>query len=246
MTEDQKQLPPQQRGKTSLPWAGGLILILLLLAVGAWYRFGQGRPAGAPADPESARSTSALEIPEAIADPEVPGTPTPSFLDDFEDGLDPVWTIHYGDPLVVDGRLTSNVGAGIAAGDTSWRNYRVDFTVDATQVDCTFTESSNSIGVRAADFDHAYWFVFSSCEAGWSLFPGGVLHGDVNMFPDTVVSTVNEAKHITIKVEETEMSVYEDGLLLSSIDDSSFETGGVFVQIETQTFYDNFEVTLLP
>jgi hypothetical protein len=66
------------------------------------------------------------------------------------------------------------------------------------------------------------------------------------MFPDTRVSTANEAKHITIKVEDTEMSVYDNGLLLSSIEDSSFETGGIFLQLEAQTFYDNFQVTLLP
>ena len=240
------QFPPEKPGRTNLPLAGGLIAILLLLVIGGWYLLGFGRPAGAPIDQEGAINTPLMEFPEAIPDPEVPGTPTPSFLDDFEDGLDPVWTVHYGDPLIVNGRLTSNVGAGIAAGDSSWRNYRVDFNVDATQTDCTFAESSNSIAVRAADFDHAYWFVFTSCEAGWSLFPGGVLRGDVNMFPDTRVSSANEAKHITIKVEDTEMSVYEDGLLLSSIDDPSFEAGGVFLQLEAQTFYDNFEVTLLP
>lgn len=240
------QLPPEKPGTTNLPLVGGSIAILLLLVIGGWYLFGLRRPAGTSVDLEGAINTPPMEIPEVIPENEAPGTPTPSFLDDFDDGLDPVWTIHYGDPLIVNGRLTSNVGAGIAAGDSSWRNYRVDFQVDATQIDCTFTESSNSIGVRAADFDHAYWFVFTSCEAGWSLFPGGVLRGDVSMFPDTRVSTANEAKHITIKVEDTEMSVYDNGLLLSSIEDSSFETGGIFLQLEAQTFYDNFQVTLLP
>ena len=235
----------EKPGRTNLLLVGGLITTLLLLLIGGWYLFGLVRLGGTPVEPHGAINKPTMEIPQAIPENE-PGTPTPSFLDDFEDGLDPVWAIHYGDPFIVNGRLTSNIGAGIAAGDVTWRNYRVDFYVDATQSDCAFSESSNSIGVRVADFDHAYWFVLTSCEAGWSLFPGGVLRGEVNMFPDTRVGAANEAKHITIRVEDTEMSVLEDGLPLSSIEDSSFETGGVFLQLEAGTFYDNFEVTLLP
>ena len=240
------QLPPKKSRAINLPLVGGSIAILVLLVVGGLYLRSLLLPTEAPVDAEGTREAPALDIPEAIPEEDAPGTPTPNFLDDFDDGLDPVWTVHYGDPFVVDGRLTSNVGAGIAAGDASWRNYRVDFCVDTTQSDFAFTESSNSIGVRAADFDHAYWFVFTSCEAGWSLFPGGVLRGEVSLFPNTRVDFSREVKHITIDVKDNEMSVYDNGLLLSSIEDSSFEVGGIFVQLEARTFYDNFQVTLLP
>ncbi len=220
--------------------------ILVLVVVGGLYLRSLLQPTEAPVDAEGTREAPSLQIPKSIPEEDAPGTPTPSFVDDFDDGLDPVWTVHYGDPFVVDGRLTSNIGAEIAAGDASWRNYRVDFSVDPTQIDCAFAESSNSIGVRAADFDHAYWFVFTSCEAGWSLFPGGVLRGEVSLFPNTRVDFSREVKHITINVKDNEMSAYDNGLQLSSIKNSSFEAGGIFVQLEAQTFYDNFQVTLLP
>jgi hypothetical protein len=42
------------------------------------------------------------------------------------------------------------------------------------------------------------------------------------------------------------MSAYENGSLLSSIIASKFQTGGIFLQVEAQTYYDNFQVTLFP
>jgi hypothetical protein len=42
------------------------------------------------------------------------------------------------------------------------------------------------------------------------------------------------------------MSAFEDGLPLSAIIDTNFRTGGIFLQVEAQTYYDNFQITLLP
>src|ERR1044071_2557441 len=115
------QPPPKKPRAINLPLVGGLSALLVLLVLGGLYLRSLLQPTEAPLDAEG--TSEALDIPESIPEEDAPGTPTPSFLDDFDDGLDPVWTVHYGDPFVVDGRLTSNVGAGIAAGDASWRNY---------------------------------------------------------------------------------------------------------------------------
>lgn len=242
----QSPAKPKRNIKTIAPLVGGLIIILLLLAVGSRYFFGSGNQPNSPIGPEGTGDPSPQEIPEEVPEEEAPHTPTPGFRDDFDDGLDPVWAVHYGDPFIENGQLTSNVGAGIAAGDTSWENYQIDFDVDASAVGCAFVDASNSVGVRVTDFDHAYWFVFTSCEAGWSSFPGGIYQGELNLFPDTQIKLSTEKKHITIKVEETRISAYENGSLLSSINDLTFRTGGIFLQIEAQTLYDNFEVVLLP
>jgi hypothetical protein len=214
---------------------GGFILILLL-AAGGWYWFNPGKQStpGAGVQPTTSPAEGAPE--------EAPGTPTHGFADDFEEGLGADWTVHYGDPFIVDGRLTSNVGAGIAAGDASWENYQVEFDVDTSRIDCSFVDTSNSLGVRVQDFDHAYWFVFTKCNSAWSLFVGGV----PDLLPETAVNSSNDVKHITINVDETRMSALENGSPISSIDDPAFHTGGIFLQIEAQTFYDNFQVTLLP
>jgi hypothetical protein len=181
-----------------------------------------------------------------VPEDDAPGTPVPGFTDSFDEGLDPVWSVIYGHPEITKGQLTAKIGTGIAAGDASWENYQIDFDVDTSQIDCPFVDSSNSIGVRVRDFDHAYWFVFTGCEAAWSMFAGGVNEGVPNLFPDTTVKTSKGTKHITIKVDETQMSAYENGALLSAIIDSTLRTGGIFLQVETQTLYDNFQVTLLP
>ncbi len=184
------------------------------------------------------------EVPEGVPEEDAPGTPTPSFVDDFESGVDSVWTVHYGDPFTSQGKLTSNVDAGLAAGDSSWENYQVNFDVDTTQVGCSFVDTSNSVGVRVADFDHAYWFGFNDCNAGWSRFAGGVSQGVPTLLPDTTVDLTQGVKHITIKIDEAQMSAYQNGILLSSITDSRFRTGGIFLQVEAQTSFDNFRVTL--
>jgi hypothetical protein len=245
---------PNKLKRNIAPLMGGLTILLLILAVVGWYLFNFGsesspvivsgtrRDAPANESVETMAEESPRETPEAVPEQDAPGTPTPGFMDDFDNGLDPVWVMLYGDPFIVNGQLTSNIGAGIAAGDASWENYQIDFDVDTSQLDCSFVDTSNSVGVRAKDFDHAYWFVFTNCSAAWSLFAGGV----PDLLPDTAVNTSQEARHITMKVEETKMSAYENGSLISSIIDSRLRTGGIFLQIEARTFYDNFQVTLLP
>jgi len=234
-----------------------LTLFILLLAVGGWYFLNLRKQSNPDVSTGTTASlvngsveTEAEEtpldtpegVPEGVPEEDAPGTPAPGFFDNFDDGLSSDWTVHYGDPFIVDGRLTSNVGAGIAAGDASWENYQIEFDVDTSQVDCSFVDTSNSVGVRVTDFDHAYWFVFTNCNSGWSLFVGGV----PDLLPDTAVNTSNDVKHFTIKVDETKMSAYENGSLISSITDARLHTGGLFLQIEAQTYYDNFQVTLLP
>jgi hypothetical protein len=253
---NQKPLRPVRNGKSSAPLMMGLIMFLLLLAVGSGYFLGkQAIPASvavtktdAPANEpvETETTASPQEIPEGVPEDDAPGTPVPGFADNFDNGLDPVWSIIYGQPVITNGQLTSNIDTGFAAGDPSWENYQIDFDVDTNQTDCPFVDSSNSVGVRVGDFDHAYWFVFTGCEAAWSSFAGGVNNGATDVFPDTKVNTSKGTKHITIKVDETKMSAYENGSLISSISDSKLRTGGIFLQVEAQTFYDNFKVTLLP
>ena len=233
-------------------------MFILLLAAGGWYFFdfgkrsipaaGSGTRTDSPANGsvETEVEASPQEIPEGVPEEDAPGTPVPGFVDNFDDGLDPVWSVIYGHPVITNGQLTSKIGTGLAAGDSSWENYQIDFDVNTSPTDCPFVDSSNSVGVRVSDFDHAYWFVFTGCEAAWSSFAGGVNEGAPNVFPDTTVKTSKGTKHITIKVDEMKMSAYENGSLLSSIVDPKFQTGGIFLQVEAQTLFDNFEVTLLP
>jgi hypothetical protein len=237
---------------------GGLVAILLLGALGGWYLFRVARSsshASASATPaessvprpiETKSQEAPEEIPEAEPEQDAPGSPVPGFSDDFDTRLSPAWAVIFGDPFIANGQLTSNLGAGIAAGDASWENYQIDFDVDTSRIDCTFVDTSNSVGVRVKDFDHAYWFVFTDCNAGWSHIAGGVDQGAPNLVPDTDVSTSKGKKHLTIKVEETKMSAYENGKLLSAIIDTSLRTGGIFLQVEAKTYYDNFQVTLSP
>lgn len=250
------QLPPERPKNSLIFLTSGLIIILILAAIGGWYLLGWANRAGSSVitttsvEPLTGINTRTeeppQETPESVPDPDTLGTPALSFTDDFENGLGPAWTVLYGDALISQGQLTSNLGAGIAAGDPSWENYQIDFDVDTSQIPCPFVDTSNSVGVRVRDFDHADWFVFTNCNAAWSLFAGGVDQGAPSLFPDTNVNIAKGKKHISIKVDGTKMSAYENNSLLSAIIDTNFRTGGIFLQIEAQTYYDNFRVTLLP
>jgi hypothetical protein len=234
-----QQIHPEGAKRKIAALAGGSTLVVLILIVGGWYFFHLGRPSTLVV---SMGTTAEESLAEGVAEENAPGTPSPGFADGFDHGLGSDWTVHYGDPFIVDGRLTSRVGAGIAAGDPSWENYQIEFDVDTSQVDCSFVDTSNSVGVRVMDFDHAYWFVFTNCNSAWSLFVGGL----PDLLPDTAVNTSNDVKHFALKVDGMKMAAYENGSLISSITDTRFRTGGIFLQIEAQTYYDNFEVTLLP
>lgn len=236
-----------------MPLVVGLTLLILLLAGGGWYLFRLGKQSNpaviagttdslANGSMETEAEETPLEIPEGVPEEDAPGTPTPAFTDNFDEGLAPVWSVIYGQPLITDGQLTSKIGAGIAAGDASWENYQIDFDVDTSRIDCSFVDTSNSVGVRVTDYDHAYWFAFTNCSSAWSLFAGGF----PDLFPETLMNSSKETKHMTIRVDEMKMSAYEDGTLLSSITDARFHTGGIFLQIEAETYYDNFQADLLP
>jgi hypothetical protein len=239
--KDQNRPLPEPPKKITLPLIGGFIIILFLFAVGTWFLLDLQREPSAPVDPENN-----VDAPPVPLEEEELWTPTPSFFDDFDDGIDPVWAVHYGDPFTVDGQLTSSVGAGLAAGDTTWKNYEIEFDVDVREADCGFTDSSNSVGLRVTNFDRAYWFVFTSCESAWSFYPGAVFQGAENLFAETRHEVAAGPKHIRINVEGTTMSAYENGALVSSIEDTSYQAGGMFLQVDAQALYDNFRVTLMP
>src|SRR5689334_12948633 len=113
---------------------GGLIVLLLLGAVGIWYLVGiekHSSPALASVTPtnsfantlvKTAAQETPQETPEGVPEEQPQGTPAPGFTDDFDNRLGPAWIVLYGDPFIANGQLTSNLGAGIAAGDASWEN----------------------------------------------------------------------------------------------------------------------------
>src|ERR1051325_2667034 len=95
------QLPPGGPKSRIVFLAGGLIVILILGAIGSWYLFGAtsrtspaevtatsiDSPAGLPTHAQTEELPQ--ETPEGEPEEEAPGTPVPGFTDHFDNGLNP-------------------------------------------------------------------------------------------------------------------------------------------------------------
>jgi hypothetical protein len=188
----------------------------------------------------SLESSAAFTPTDRPTDTSVPSaTPSPNlFVDDFSDGLGPAWTVVFGKPLFVNGRLTANETTLLSLGDATWTDYQIEFDVEIHA--CVLIVESDGVGVRATDFDNMIFFAFSSCDTYWIPVKDGTSNTRFDthtraFYPD----------HVTIKVEGHEFTVHEKTKFISSITDADYPTGYIFLRIRPNTLYDNFKITLL-
>lgn len=167
-------------------------------------------------------------------------TPNPNvfLFDDFRDGLDPVWAIVFGNPLIVNEQLTSSESTMLSIGDPSWTDYQIEF--DVKGMGCNIVSDGDALGVRVADIDNLLLYIFSSCDAEWVF----VIEGKKASVPGTHTRGFS-SDHVTVRVEGNRFTVYRNSEQLVSLIEDGFSVGYIYLRIRSKTLYDNFKVVLL-
>ena len=178
-----------------------------------------------------------------IPSPTLVPTQPPTFFDDFENGLNPAWTVVYGKPTISDGQLAAGEETLLSVGDPTWTDYQVEFDVWMGRFTCQDALSS-FLGVRATDIDNMLQLRFHTCETEWSSF----INGTQSVIPNTFDGNQGFGEtfvHFIVTAEGDRISVHVQSISLNSFIDTDHPSGNIYLRIRNATLYDNFKITLL-
>ena len=158
------------------------------------------------------------------------------FEDDFDDGLDPAWSILSGSPTVVNGKLTASGTTWLAIGDVFWTNYKIEFDADSDNF-------WNAIGLRVESLGNMVAFYWHDFYRKWEV----VVNGDRDVVPGTETSMDSKGlTHFEILAEGNTFTVYINGMQVPIINDTRYPNGRIALRIGHYSVFDNFKVTKLP
>ena len=163
-------------------------------------------------------------IPTEIPTPEPTSPPKPAVLfeDNFENGLSNAWEIVSGNPMIVNGMLTTDQDTWLMVGDPSWINYSVELTTDHPMSLYGLGTGFNAIGMRAQDIDNMYAFMWGQYQGDGYIVEGG----NWNEIPQSHYDVSNKEVNLRFTMVDGTMTVYENGVKAISFFDSRFEHGG--------------------
>lgn len=235
------------------------VLLLVALAVVGYFAFQLGSStqisptqilpeASQPPNEAQASATFSLEPTTISTDTPIPThIPTPSptlnpniFFDDFEDGLDPAWVVVMGKPSIANGKLSAVETTVLSIGDSSWRDYEIEFDIKIPGTRCSLSSSSEFLGVRATDLDNMLLYLFAWCDAEWKY----LANGEQVAIPNTHTTGLKEV-HVVVRVEGNKITVHRQSELITSFIDEDYQSGYVYLRIKPDSLYDNFKITLL-
>ena len=181
-------------------------------------------------------SPTMTELPLAAAT--LPPKPAILFEDNFDQGLSEAWEVVSGNPMVVNGMLSSDQDSWIIVGDPTWENYSVEFTAepDINAANLGF----NVIGVRVVDMDNMYAYKLSRYETLWSI----VKSGKWNAISESADHLRSEFPRdvIRITVNKNSITLYINSTQRFSFVDSKYPQGRVLLKVCPGTTIDNFKV----
>ena len=177
-----------------------------------------------------------VAVATSTSQPTAPPQPKILFSDNFDAGLSSGWQVAYGNPIIVNGVLSTDQDTLLIVGDTSWRDYAVEFDADAG--DCWLSAGENWVSVRTVDTDNNYAYKWEDCESYWYV----VKNGSWNEIPKSEFSPGYDTLRFKVQVEGGNMSVYVDGTLMSSFFDNGYSQGRVILKISENTTIDNFVI----
>ncbi|MDP2965863.1 MAG: helix-turn-helix transcriptional regulator [Pelolinea sp.] len=177
-----------------------------------------------------------VAVPTSTSQPTAPPQPKILFSDNFDAGLSSGWQVAYGNPIIVNGVLSTDQDTLLIVGDTSWRDYAVEFDADAG--DCWLSAGENWVSVRNVDTDNNYAYKWEDCESYWYV----VKNGSWNEIPKSEFSPGYDTLRFKVQVQGGNMSVYVDGTLMASFFDNGYSQGRVILKISENTTIDNFVI----
>lgn len=173
-------------------------------------------------------------------------TPLPQpitlFSDNFEQGLSNAWSVTSGNPIVVNGELTSDQNTWLKIGDDSWTDYTIQF--GAKTAKCWYSDSWNAVGIRVQDTSNMIAFKWASCENELNIVKNGIW----STVPNSHVSKGNYGIVqiiISITVQGGQFTFDINGERVSSLFNSDYMQGGVALRVGAETQIDNIKITTI-
>ena len=181
---------------------------------------------------ESVIEPAESPIPESTA----PLIPAVLFEDDFDSGLSDAWEIVSGNPIVVNGTLSTDQDTWLLVGDPTWTNYSVEFQGESGKDH--FYDGADIVALRVFDMDNLYAYKWVFVEREWYV----VENGEWNIVPQTYFLEQREVSNFRFEVKGDSIKVYIDGIIESSFFDDKFAQGRIGLFISKDTVIDDFKV----
>ncbi len=197
-------------------------------------------PAEAQGEPTQAiiQPTNTAMQPTALPTPEPTSPPKPAILfeDDFESGLLDAWEVVSGNPIVVNGTLSTDQDTWLLVGDPGWENYSIEFRTNSP-VGWT-AQGFNALGVRAETVDNMYAYKWAEYDSECFILK----NGDWVAVPQTDFVPGREEKTYRFTIEDDLFTVYMNGQKRTSFFDKRYSNGRIALKLFADTFIDDFKV----
>lgn len=184
--------------------------------------------------------TNTAVIPSVTPSPQPAALPKSAVLfeDNFDAGLSPSWEIISGNPMVVNGMLSSSEDSLIMVGDPSWKNYSIEYD-NRAELTSMIYQGFNVTDLRAVDPNNMYAAKWTNMEIKWFI----VVNGKWNEIPNSRTGIDwSEVINHRITVNKNTITLYINGIQQFSFVDTKFTQGRVGLLIHPDTQIDNFKV----
>jgi len=177
-------------------------------------------------------------------EPTVTLTPIPIlFADDFNSGISPQWQVVSGNPIVVNGALSATENTWLVVGNSSWKNYSIEFDGDCSEVDLWWRNGCN-VGTRLQDLNNMIYFSWTDKEFLWII----IKNGKKTEISGSYFKTWQWSPPYKVKVivNGNQYASFINGAQTSSFIYGSFPQGKIGIYIDKDSTVDNFKIISLP
>ena len=186
-------------------------------------------PSGPPPTPKPTNTPRPTDTPIPTATP-IPMLALP-FTDDFNDGLDPAWTVTQGNALIDDGRLTASTDRlYIRLDDKLPESYAIDFDYDNLSV-------YEPLWII---FSNRLLFFATTWEAGWKIYDSGKWD---RMSDFTEPDFDQFSGHARLEVSGNRYTLYINGFPADELIYGQQLNDSLTISILEGDFIDNFTIT---
>ncbi len=165
-----------------------------------------------------------------------PPKPAILFEDDFETGFSDSWEIVSGNPIVVNGTLSTDRDTWLMVGDPSWVNYSVEFTTGISEG--WTSRYFNALGVRADTVDNMYVFRWAAYDSECFILE----NGDWNVVPQTNITPIYADRNFRFTIKDNLFTVYINGEKVTSFYDTRYVNGRIALKLFENNVIDDFKV----
>ena len=159
------------------------------------------------------------------------------FEDTFDEGLSDAWEVVSGNPIIVNGMLSTDQDTWLMVGDPTWEDYSIEFKSDFYGYG-TYSFGFNAIGVRASDIDNMYAYKWVEHESVSAI----VQNGEWMEIPQSEFMPGNEQLNFRITIKDNKFSVFVNDELKTSFFDEKYKKGQVALKLHPETTIDDFKV----